>query len=346
MKIVIAIAFIMTMMLTLIACNNKIPFTDNDTNKDTSMIESNKNEPLSINEPDNESITPLPSPIVIQGDTLEEKLQNAVAHIHNSGLSNGTVTLEEEFVNIHGEIIYKCYDDIFNYSIHSNNFNVDLGTLRDWDALYTNDQEALEHNELTQKAHEIADILFLYIDMTYTEITPYYDIDDIGSVRFSMHERRDNCRVNIGMLELSKSGKIMFFTSSSNSFYDFKNSNTFSIDEISELTFNTLLEVKTIVEASGGFDPGSEYGIIGLPLSDVNYQNNLSAYEIYLNSIEDITFRQIEKAVSGNRTLWFIEAQVRTSLGSYDSAFDYVWVFQFDADTGERVGYIEAISGS
>jgi len=295
--------------------------------------------------PDNSPITTSPAPVV-QGDTLEEKLQNAVAHIHQAGLSGGTVILEEEFVNIHGEIIYRCHDDMFNYSIHSNNFNVDIGTLRDWNALYSNDQEALEHSELMQKAHDLADILFLYMDMTYTDVTPYYDIDDIGSARFSMYERRENCRVNIGMLELSKSGKIMFFTSSSNSFDEFRNSNTFSIDEISELALSTLLEIKAIVEASGGFDPGPEYRIIGLPPSDANYQDDLPTYEIYLNSIEDITFRQIEKGFNGDKILWFIEAQVSTSLGSFDSVYDYIWVFQFDVETGERVGYIEAISGS
>ncbi|MCL2821445.1 MAG: hypothetical protein FWD38_11590 [Oscillospiraceae bacterium] len=336
---IVTLFSVFILMFSIVACSNTAPPSDSNT-------DTNESTPLSTTEPDIIHEAPPSPPLVVQGDTLEEKLQNAVARIHHAGLSSGTVILEEEFENIHGEIIYRCHDDMFNYSINSNNFNVDLGTLRDWDALYTNDQEALEHSELTLIAHDLADTLFLYMDMTYTDITPYYDIDDIGSVRFSMYERRENCRVNIGMLELSRSGTIMFFTASSNSFSDFSNSNTFSIDKVSEFAFSTLLEIKTIVEASGGFDPGPEYGIIGLPLNDANYQGDLPEYEIYLHSIEDITFSQIEKGFFGDKILWFVEAQVRTSLGSFDSVFDYVWVFQFDAETGERVGYIEAISGS
>jgi hypothetical protein len=315
-----------------------------------------RTEPISIENdtiiPESNTVTPIqddsdtPSfPIYTHGDTLDEKLQNAVAHIHQAGLSGGTVTLDEEIENIHGEIIYLCHDDAFYYSINSKDFNVDIGSIRDWDALYANNQDALDESGLTLKAHQLADILFLHMNIAYTDTTSHLLFEDIGAVQFHMYERRDDCLVNIGTLELSKSGVIISFTSSSNSFDDFKDSNRFTKDEIHEIAFRELQELKIIIEASGGVDPGAEYGIINLPPSDTNAEN-FPTYEMYLNTIDDITFVRAEKIISGDRVFWFVEAQVKTSWGSIDTVYDFIWVFQFDVDTGERVGYIQVVSGA
>jgi len=52
-----------------------------------------------------------------------------------------------------------------------------------------------------------------------------------------------------------------------------------------------------------------------------------------------------EKTVSAG-IVWVVEAQVKTSWGEYDSILDFIWCFKIDANTGGRVGSIEALSGA
>ena len=218
--------------------------------------------------PGNSIVNPEPPSDANPGFPLEEKLQNAVQHIHEIGLSGGKIILDGDMENIYGEMIYLCHDDKYNYYIQSNDFHVSGASLSDLDALYSIEQDALEKNEYILKARELAAVLFPYMDMAYLNFTPYYDIDPIGSVSFHIIEKREDCLINSGTLDLSKNGTLMSFSSSSYSFVDFRDSYNLTKDEICESAFRELLELKKVVEASEGYDPGAEYGIFGLPPRD------------------------------------------------------------------------------
>ena len=346
----LALILALIMMLLLVACKGSGVTSPQDQSTESTQTPSN---PVDNN--------PTPPLNVENDDSLQDMLQNAVAHIHEAGLSSGSVSLDGEMENDIGELIYLCSDDTYNYSIHSNGFRIIIAYLKYLTGLYMSELEAdaLGENEIVQKGHDLVVALFPYMDSPSLSIIPDFDFDGMGSARIVAEERRDDCFVNVGYIELSKTGIPLSFNATYNSFDDFKDSNRFSKEEIIELAFVELIEIKRLMEASGGFATDDTDGVIGLfpPGGDWfgfdfdgtgdNQAQQPPPFEMYLDAQSDVSYIRVEKEKTVSAGIvWVVEAQVKTSWGEYDSILDFIWCFKIDANTGERVGDIEAMSGA
>jgi len=73
---------------------------------------------------------------------------------------------------------------------------------------------------------------------------------------------------------------------------------------------------------------------------------NSKLFELYIYTLDDLTFYTLEKRVNHSRDIiWVAEAQVDTSWGrQMDPALNFIYSFIIDATTGEILE-IEVLSG-
>ena len=304
------------------------------------------------------SSTPADGPTDIGKEaSLMQNLQNAVIPLQQNDLTTGAFTFESETRDANDQIVYICSDMRYKYYIDGNDFHIRSALLNDegFNEILS-DEQALSENEFLKIGNSLLPILFPFMKTEYLEIKHALNYDDYANTyEYTIVERREDCIVNRGLFGLSKGGVLVSFSSTFNDFDDFRDSNKYSKEEVCDIVFKELLNVKEIVEASEGYAPDEKYNIVGLPpreggmtigdVDDNSKKEQLPPFVMDLSAQDDVYFIMIHKERQGDTIYWIVNAQVKTSWGAVESLFDYIWSFQIDANTGERTGYIQALNG-
>ena len=235
------------------------------------------------------------------------KLQNAVAGFQQAGFSDGNVILIGDMTDFYGEKVYMCSDTKYEYYIDDDSFHIRVASLNstEYEKLMLSKQVALEEREFVQKGHDLIAILFPFMDENYLEIE--YQLSTEESIRtpsFTITERRDDCLVNNGSIDLSRNGTLISFGSTYNSFDDFKDTNKFNKKEICEMVFSELQET-----SAGG-------------LTDDELTQ------------ENVLYLRVEKVKLGADIVWLVE--VKTVPDGMDPENVYgTMLYKIDVNTGK-----------
>lgn len=295
--------------------------------------------------------------MLITGFSSSENLADAAAEadceeIQALGLTTGTLRLLEERKDVDGNVIQRFADDQYSYYYSPSNREVVVISAND---------EVME--KIVQDASGLSLELVPAIDndvMKYIKaFFPEYNLETVkidldtesGSpiefFQYTIRDYRNEIQTNSAQISFSIDGQLTFVHGSHNKLDDSKDYSKINDSEAVRLACAYLIEKKAELEenanASLSEQTADEYITAtddmvlpdGVKVGETFKVEKLPAYEVYINSPDDINIITNQKLIYNDTVAWLVEFTVNTSWGEVDTIFNPLVHVYIDAATGK-----------